>query len=88
MKEDSSEENDVNEANSNNDSIYEMIFGIVTNITLDENKNEIKLKQLNIIEKIIGNIIEAEKQKENSEKYRRIKIDNPNISLILKIKGV
>lgn len=88
MKEDSSEENDVNEANPNNDSIYEMIFGIVTNITLDENKNEIKLKQLNIIEKIIGNIIEAEKQKENSEKYRRIKIDNPNISLILKIKGV
>ena len=88
MKEDSSEENDINEVNSNNDNLYEMIFGIVTNITLDENNNEIKLKQLNIIEKIIGNIIETEKQKENNEKYRRIKIDNPNISLILKIKGV
>ena len=71
-----------------NDIIYEMIFNIVINITLDTDKNEIKLKQFNILEKIIANIIETEKNNENNEKYRRIKIDNPNIELILKIKGV
>ena len=70
------------------DNIYEKIFNIVTDITLDENKNEIKLKQFNIIEKIIGNIIDIEKKKEDNEKYRRIKINNPNIELIMKIKGV
>ena len=70
------------------DDIYEMVFSIVTNITLDSNNNEIKLKQFNIIEKIIGNIIEIEKNNEDNEKYRRIKVDNPNIALILKIKGV
>lgn len=77
-----------NELHEKNDNIYEMIFAIVTNITLDENKNDIKLKQFNIIEKIIGNIIETETKKENNEKYRRIKVNNPNIALILKIQGV
>ena len=70
------------------DIIYEMIFNIVTNITLDSNKKEIKLKQFNIIEKIIANIIEAEKNNENNEKVRRIKVKNPNIELVLKIKGL
>ncbi len=83
---------EINNINDNiiekNDEIYDMIFNIVTNITLDTNNNEIKLKQFKIIEKIIANIIETENNNENSEKYRRIKIDNPNIELILKIKGV
>ena len=68
--------------------IYEMLFGIVSNIIQDKSKIETKLKQYNILEKIISNIISAEKNKINSEKYRKIRINNKNINLILKIKGV
>ena len=68
--------------------IYEMLFGIVSNIIQDKSKTETKLKQYNILEKIISNIISAEKNKINSEKYRKIRINNKNINLILKIKGV
>ena len=81
-------ENDINDPNENNDNIYEMIFNIVTNITVDNNKNDVKLKQYKIIEKIIANIIETENNNENNEKVRRIKVNNPNIDLILKIKGM
>ena len=81
-------EDDINNPTEKNNNIYEMIFNIVTNITLDSNKNEIKLKQYKIIEKIIANIIETENNNENNEKVRRIKVNNPNIDLILKIKGV
>ena len=82
------ENDNFNNPHEGNDSIYEMIFNIVTNITLDTTKNEIKLKQYKIIEKIIANIIETENNNENNEKVRRIKVNNPNIDLILKIKGV
>lgn len=88
MEKDNSLEEDINNPIGNNDNIYEMIFNIVTNITVDSNKNEIKLKQYKIIEKIIANIIETEQNNENNEKVRRIKLNNPNIDLILKIKGV
>ena len=81
-------ENENNEQGEKTDKIYEMIFNIVTSITIDNNKNEIKLKQYKIIEKIIANIIETENNNENNEKVRRIKVNNPNIDLILKIKGV
>ena len=81
-------ENENNEQGEKTDKIYEMIFNIVTNITIDNNKKEIKLKQYKIIEKIIANIIESEEKNENNEKVRRIKANNPNIDLILKIKGV
>ena len=81
-------ENENNEQGEKTDKIYEMIFNIVTSITIDNNKNEIKLKQYKIIEKIIANIIESEEKNENNEKVRRIKANNPNIDLILKIKGV
>ena len=66
-----------------------MLFIIVSNIISDkQTKIDIKLKQFNILEKIISNIITAEKSQKNSEKYRKIRINNPNIELILKIKGV
>ena len=78
---------DNNESNEFN-YIYEILFGIVSNIIQDKSKIETKLKQYNILEKIISNIISAEKNKINSEKYRKIRINNPNIYLILKIKGV
>ena len=53
------------------DYLYEMLFGIVSNIIVDKTKSEIKLKQFNILEKIISNIISAEKSNKivkNSEK--------------------
>ena len=86
------QENDNNELNINQnnnfDYIYEMLFSIVSNIVSDKTKTEIKLKQYKILEKIISNIIIAEKSKKSSEKFRKIRINNPNINLILKIKGV
>ena len=95
MKEEKSEllnENNIN-GNKNNinnefNYIYEMLFGIVSNIIQDKSKIETKLKQYKILEKIISNIISSEKNKINSEKFRKIRINNPNINLILKIKGV
>ena len=95
MKEEKSEllnENNIN-CNKNNinnkfNYIYEMLFGIVSNIIQDKSKIETKLKQYKILEKIISNIISSEKNKINSEKFRKIRINNPNINLILKIKGV
>ena len=93
MKEESTELIKDNNNNNNNDInsydyIYEMLFGIVSNIITDKTKLEIKFKQFNILEKIISNIISAEKAGKNSENYRKIRINNPNIELILKIKGV
>jgi len=93
MKEESTELIKDNNNNNNNDInsydyIYEMLFGIVSNIITDKTKLEIKFKQFNILEKIIANIISAEKARKNSENYRKIRINNPNIELILKIKGV
>ena len=93
MKEESTELIKDNNNNNNNDInsydyIYEMLFGIVSNIITDKTKLEIKFKQFNILEKIISNIISAEKAQKNSENYRKIRINNPNIELILKIKGV
>ena len=75
--------NDNNNINimNNYDYIYEMLFGIVSNIIIDKTKLEIKLKQFNILEKIISNIISAEKSQKNSEKFRKIRINNPNIEL-------
>ena len=82
------EKNNFNNPIEKGDIIYEMIFNIVTNITIDTNENEIKLKQFNIIEKILANIIDSAKNNTDNEKYRRIKVSNPNIELVLKIKGL
>ena len=80
--------NNSNQHNDNFDYIYEMVQSIVSKIILDKTKSDIKLKQYNILEKIISNIILAEKLNKNSEKFRKIRINNPNINLILRIKGV
>jgi len=80
--------NNINKESNDFDYIYEMLFGIVSNIISDKTKNEIKLKQYKILVKIISNIITAEKNNKSNEKYRKIRVNNPNIELILKIKGV
>ena len=73
--------------NKNNDFIYVLVFNAVSNVKNSNKSKEIKLKIIRIIIKIIENIIEAELKKVDSEKYRKIKVTNPNISLIFDIKG-
>ena len=79
-----------NDNNNDNDNefIYELVFNIVSNVSNSDNTNEIKIKIIRIIIKIIENIVNAETKKEDSEKFRRIKISNPNISLIFEINGI
>ena len=72
----------------NDDSfIYELVFSTIANISNSDKSNDIKIKIIRIITKLIENILNAEKQNKDSEKYRRVKISNPNISLLFDIKG-
>ena len=67
--------------------IYELVFNAISNISRSDKKTDLKRKIIRIITKIIENIINAEIRNEDSEKFRRIKITNPNISLMFDIKG-
>ena len=69
----------------NDNSIYELVFNTVSNVYQSNKENDIKTKIIRIITKIIENIINSEINSENSEKFRKIKITNPNISLMLDI---
>ena len=81
-------DNNINNDTINNDnSIYELVFNTVSNVYQSNKENDIKTKIIRIITKIIENIINSEINNENSEKFRKIKITNPNISLMLDIKG-
>jgi len=73
--------------NDNNDFIYDIVFNTISNIESSEKKSEIKTKIIRIITKLIENIVEAEIKKVDSEKFRRIKVTNPNISLMFEING-
>ena len=66
--------------------IYELVFNAISNISRSDKKTDIKRKIIRIITKINENIVNAEIRNENSEKFRRIKITNPNISLMFDIK--
>ena len=72
---------------NNDNSIYELVFNIISNINISEKKEDEKTKIIRIKTKIIENILNAEINGENSEKFRKIKVNNPNISLMLDIKG-
>ena len=67
--------------------IYELVFNIVSNISNSDKANDIKIKIIRILTKLIENILKAETLGKDSEKYRRVKISNPNISLLFDIKG-
>ena len=71
----------------NDADIYDLVFNTLSNISMSNKKNEEKVKIIRIITKIIENIVKAETNHEDSEKFRRIKLNNPNISLMLEIKG-
>ena len=66
--------------------VYELVFSIVSNISNSNKPNDIKIKIIRILTKLVNNILKAEAKKEDSEKYRRIKVGNPNISLLFEIK--
>ena len=72
---------------SNDSIIYNLVFNTISNISMSNKKNDEKVKIIRIITKIIENIVKAETNHEDSEKFRRIKLNNPNISLMLEIKG-
>ena len=59
--------------------IYELVFNIVSNISNSDKPSEIKIKIIRILTKLIENILKAETLGKDSEKYRRVKITNPNI---------
>ena len=80
-------QNNNSKKDDNNEFIYEVVFNTISNIYNSEKTNETKLKIIRIITKIIENILEAETKHEDSEKYRRIKVSNPNISLMFQING-
>ena len=67
--------------------IYELVFNVVSNISNSDKSSEVKIKIIRIITKLIENILEAEKNNKDSEKFRRVKISNPNISLLFEING-
>ena len=67
--------------------IYEIVFNAISNVSRSDKRTDIKRKIIRIITKIIENIVNAETRNEDSEKFRRIKITNPNISLMFDIKG-
>ncbi len=84
--------NDKNENNKydnidNDNSIYDLVFDIISNINKSKKEEEVKTKITRTITKIIENILHAEINGENSEKFTKIKVNNPNISLMLDIKG-
>ena len=70
-----------------NDFIYELVFNAISNIENSQKPNNIKIKIIRIIIKIIENIVNAETNNEDSEKFRRIKISNKNISLMFEVNG-
>ena len=55
----------------NDDSfIYELVFSTIANISNSDKSNDIKIKIIRIITKLIENILNAEKQEDNVlEKY-------------------
>lgn len=77
----------VNSNDNDNDFIYEIVFNAVSNVSNSDKSNDLKIKIIRIIIKIVENIVEAEINKVDSEKFRRIKISNPNIALIFQISG-
>ena len=73
--------------NNDDNYIYELVFNAISNVSRSKKQTDVKRKIIRIITKIIENIVNAEIKNEDSEKFRRIKVTNPNISLMFDIKG-
>ena len=70
------------------ENIYEDVFNVASSVIMKIEEKDIMLKILRIIIKLVQNITETEILNENSEKYRKLKIENPNIQMIFKVKEV
>ena len=81
------ESQNINENKKEDNFIYELVFNVVSNISNSDKSSDMKLKIIRIITKLIENILKAETLNKDSEKFRRIKISNPNIALMFEIKG-
>ena len=73
--------------NNNDDFIYLLVFKAITNLTNSGKTNDLKIKIIRTIIKIFQNIITSELTNKDSENYRKIRVTNPDISLIFDIKG-
>ena len=67
--------------------LYKSVFRALSNISKSRKEKEEKVKIVRIITKLIENIVNAEKNQEDSEKFRKIRVKNPNISLMFEIDG-
>ena len=67
---------------------YENTFNVVSNIMIEESDNKKQILLLKIIIKLLSNIVSTELVEEDNEKYRKIKLSNPNIEKIFQINGI
>ena len=67
--------------------LHKVIYRALSNISKSRKEKEEKVKIVRIITKLIENIVNAEKNQEDSEKFRKIRVKNPNISLMFEIDG-
>jgi hypothetical protein len=67
--------------------LHKVIYRALSNISKSRKEKEEKVKIVRIITKLIENIVNAEKNQEDSEKFRKIRVKNPNISLMFEIEG-
>ena len=67
--------------------LHKVIYRALSNISRSRKEKEEKVKIVRIITKLIENIVNAEKNQEDSEKFRKIRVKNPNISLMFEIDG-
>ena len=72
----------------NDEIFYELVFDVVSKISNSNNTNQNKIKIMKILIKLVENILNAETNNNDSEKFRRIRISNPNIELIFKVDSV
>ena len=72
----------------NDELFYELVFDVASKISNSNNTSQNKIKIMKIVIKLVENILNSETNNNNSEKFRRIKISNPNIQLIFKVDSI
>lgn len=68
--------------------LYEEVFNVASKVIMIVEEREKRNKIFQIILKLIQNILDCEAVNENSEKFRKIKVSNPNIQLIFQVNEV
>ena len=76
------------QSDKNFEFLYEIAFDVYISIINSSCDSKAKSKIFLILIKLLSNILNAENKGEDSEKYRRIKVTNPNISLLFNIDHI